>query len=176
MTKQEFLAQREAGQKRIGEFDISPKAYLSEADLRGADLSLAYLRWANLSVAYLSLAHLSGANLSEADLRWANLSGANLSGANLSGADLSEANLSEAKINWMSRDLIAGIGIQWAGGEWEKIKVSGGILISRNWCWDKFILLINGKEEALAGEFIAELQKWIQDGDNAPEFLRNYGK
>ena len=37
--------------EKIGEFDISPKAYLSEADLR----------WANLSGANLSEADLSGA-------------------------------------------------------------------------------------------------------------------
>src|SRR5574341_1549430 len=50
------------------DYNISPHAYLREANLREADLL--------------------GANLREADLRGADLRGANLRGATLSGADL----------------------------------------------------------------------------------------
>src|SRR5574341_641197 len=64
------------------DYNISPHAYLREANLREADLRGANLREADLR---------------EADLREANLRGANLSGANLRGATLSEADLRGAR-------------------------------------------------------------------------------
>src|SRR5574341_825180 len=60
------------------DYNISPHAYLREANLREADLLGANLREADLREA----------DLREANLRGANLSGANLRGATLSGADL----------------------------------------------------------------------------------------
>src|SRR5574341_180493 len=83
------------------DYNISPHAYLREANLReadlrganlrgatllGADLRETDLRWANLSEANLSVAYLSGATLSGATLSGATLSGATLSGADLRGA------------------------------------------------------------------------------------------
>jgi len=70
------------------EYDLSPGADLSHADLRGADLSHADLRGANLRGA-----NLRGADLSHADLRGANLRGVNLRGADLYGANLRGVNL-----------------------------------------------------------------------------------
>src|SRR5574341_560493 len=75
------------------DYNISPHAYLREANLREADLREADLREANLRGA-----NLSGANLREANLRGANLSVANLRGATLIGADLRETNLSGADL------------------------------------------------------------------------------
>src|SRR5574341_210678 len=84
------------------DYNISPHAYLREANLRGANLSEANLREANLRGANLSVANLRGAtllgaDLRETDLRWANLSEANLSVAYLSGATLSGATLRGAR-------------------------------------------------------------------------------
>ena len=73
---------------QIGEFYISPGAYLSCANLSCADLQ----------GADLSRAILFDANLRSADLRDANLSGADLSGANLKGAYLSNVNLKDTKL------------------------------------------------------------------------------
>jgi hypothetical protein len=88
----------------IGEFDISPEAYLWGADLRGANL-----RGANLEGANLGGADLRGANLWEADLEGANLREANLWGANLAEADLEGANLEGANLGGIA-------GINWPPG------------------------------------------------------------
>src|SRR5574341_642745 len=79
------------------DYNISPHAYLREANLREADLLGANLREANLREADLREANLRGANLSGANLREANLRGATLSGATLSGATLSGADLRGAR-------------------------------------------------------------------------------
>src|SRR5574341_438913 len=63
------------------DYNISPHAYLREANLREADLLGANLREADLREA-----DLSGATLSEATLSGATLRGATLSGADLRGA------------------------------------------------------------------------------------------
>src|SRR5574341_65540 len=80
------------------DYNISPHAYLREANLREADLLGANLREADLRGADLRGATLSGANLSGANLSVAYLSGATLSGATLSGATLSGATLSGADL------------------------------------------------------------------------------
>src|SRR5574341_1549954 len=80
------------------DYNISPHAYLREANLREADLLGANLREADLREADLREANLRGANLSGANLREANLRGANLSVANLRGATLSGATLSGADL------------------------------------------------------------------------------
>src|SRR5574341_445001 len=81
------------------DYNISPHAYLREANLREADLLGANLREADLREADLREANLRGANLSGANLREANLRGANLSVAYLSGATLSGATLSGATLS-----------------------------------------------------------------------------
>ena len=68
--------------------DISKRADLCGANLRGADLCGANLCGANLRGAKLRGANLCGANLRGAKLRGADLYGANLCGANLGGVDL----------------------------------------------------------------------------------------
>ena len=92
------------------------------------------------------------------------------------GANLSAANLTNIIVNWRCHYLVAEILLRWAGSNWNKIKLAGGIQIAANlnWCWDKFIALAT--DEPLAVEAIAELQKWIRDGDDAPEWLKNYEK
>ena len=167
---------------------VKSDAYLHGADLHGADLHGANLRGAYLSGAYLHGADLSGANLSDANLRDANLRGANLSGAylsdanlrgadlrdanlrgaNLSGAYLSDANLRGAKINWQSHALLGEILRRAAGDDVQRRCLAGGILISTDWCWPK-MLSIDHPDKAWA---LAELSKWVQDGDDAPAAIR----
>ena len=137
-----------------------PYIDLSGLDLSGADLRGANLRWANLSGAYLRWANLSEANLS----------GANLSGADLSGADLSGADLSGATINWQSHDLIAVILRRAAADDVQRRMLAGLILISRDWCWEKFLALeIDPDVRQWA---LTELRQWVKAGDGAPEALK----
>ena len=142
---------------------VKSDAYLHGADLHGADLHGANLRGAYLSGAYLHGADLSGANLSVANLR-----DANLRGANLSGAYLSDANLRGAKINWQSHALLGEILRRAAGDDVQRRCLAGGILISTDWCWPK-MLSIDHPDKAWA---LAELSKWVQDGDDAPAAIR----
>jgi hypothetical protein len=135
-------------------------ANLSRADLREADLSRANLSGADLRVANLSGADLSGADLREANLRVADLREADLSGANLSGA----------KIAWQSHDLLAEILKRAAGDDIAKLKVAGLILIQREWCWREFLAMRD--REPLAGWALDVLAEWVQDGDEAPNVLR----
>jgi len=140
-------------------------AKLSEADLSGA-----YLRGVNLSEADLRGANLSGADLSGANLSGADLSGAKLSGADLSGANLSEADLREATINWQSHDLIAVILRRAAADDVQRRMLAGLILISRDWCWKKFLALeIDPDVRQWA---LTELRQWVKAGDGAPEALK----
>jgi len=155
-------------------------ADLREADLREADLYGADLSEVNLRRANLRRANLVDANLSEADLSWANLYGANLSGANLSGAylrgayligaNLYGADLREAAINWQSHDLIAEILRGAAGDDVPRRMLVGLILISRDWCWEKFLAL--ELDPDLREWALAELRQWVKDGDGAPEALK----
>jgi hypothetical protein len=160
-------------------------ADLSGADLRGADIYVADLSGANLREANLREANLRGADLREANLRGADLRGANLYGANLSGADLYVADLrgadlrganlygadlSGAKIAWQSHDLLAEILKCAAGDDIAKLKVAGLILIQREWCWREFLAMRD--REPLAGWALDVLAEWVQDGDEAPNVLR----
>ena len=147
------------------------------SDLTGANLARAYLARANLGGAYLGCADLTGANLAMADLAGANLAranlvgaklvGANLVDANLVGANLTGANFTGAKISWQSHDLLSLILKRAAGGDVEKLKVAGLILVCREKCWRQFLSL----GDPLTDWAIGELRKWIVEGDNHPEFL-----
>jgi hypothetical protein len=108
----------------------------------------------------LPVAWQVGINLSEANLRGANLSGAGLSGADLRGADL----------NWQSHDLIAEIIRRAAGDNVQRRMLAGLILISRDWCWEKF--LSADIESALREWGLGVMRGYIRDGDDAPEILR----
>jgi len=113
---------------------------------------------ADTMLAALQQAVKSGADLCGADLCGADLRGANLDGANLDGA----------KINWQSHDLIAEILLRAAGHDVQKRMVAGLILVSPDWCWDKFLSI----ESDLRDWAITTLREYVQDGDNAPEILR----
>jgi uncharacterized protein YjbI with pentapeptide repeats len=79
------------------EYDISPFANLTGADLYGANLTGADLYGANLTGANLRGAVLTGADLTGANLTGADLRGADLRGADLRGADLRRAFLAGTK-------------------------------------------------------------------------------
>ena len=148
-------------------------ANLSGADLFGADLRDADLRGADLSGANLFGADLRDANLRGADLSGADLSGANLRGANLFGADLRDADLSGATINWQSHDLISELLLRAAGEDIERRKVAGLILVSRDWCWGKFLAIESGQIESGQHEWaLSVLRQYVKDGDDAPEILK----
>jgi hypothetical protein len=148
-------------------------ANLRCAIVSDANLSYAYLRYADLSYAYLRYANLYDADLSCANLSCADLSCANLSYANLSDANLSDANLSDALLSWQSHDCIAEILRQSAGGDTQKRMVAGLVLVSRDWCWDKFLSLEIG--EPLRDWALTTLSGWAWEGDDtAPELLTKW--
>ena len=103
-----------------------------------------------------------------ADLQGAHLQGAHLQGAHLQGAYLQSAYLQGAKINWRSHALISEILLLWAGSDVDKRKIAGLIGISTDWCWGQFLTIFN---DPLFGSVIAELSKWVTEGDNAPSIL-----
>jgi hypothetical protein len=136
---------------------------LSGADLTGADLYGAYLSGANLY----------RADLSGADLYGANLYRAYLTGADLSGADLSGADLRGARISWQSHECIAEILRQASGEDIQRRMVAGLILISRDWCWDKFLSLEIAPE--VREWALTTLSGWAWDGDtNVPILLTEW--
>ena len=97
----------------------------------------------------------------------ANLAGANLARAYLVRANLADANLAGAKINWQSHDMIAEILRCAAGDNVQRRSVAGLVLVSRDWCWDQFLTIEHSELEWA----LAELRKWVQDSDDAPEVL-----
>ena len=158
-------------------------AYLSDAYLSNADLSAADLSAANLSDANLRHANLSDANLSYASIRSANLRNANLIGADLSYANLRKANLSYAKlcytnlssanlvgvkVNWQSHELIAEMLLQGAGSVVNFRKIAGLVLVSKDWCWDKFARCLTQDERTWAKSVLGS---YIQESDDLPEQL-----
>ena len=106
---------------------------------------------------------LRGADLSDADLSDADLSDADLSDADLRGAVLRGADLS-----WQSHDLLAEVLRREAGEDVEKRMIAGLILVSRDWCWLKFLSLqVPQREWALS-----VLARYAANDENAPEALR----
>jgi uncharacterized protein YjbI with pentapeptide repeats len=179
-------------QNRYPRLDLSD-AVLRGADLRGADLRGADLRDAALSDAALSGADLSGAVLRGADLRDAALSDAALSGAvlrgavlrdavlrgavlrdaalsdaDLSGAVLRDAVLRDAEINWQSHHLLSEILMRAAGDDIEKNMVAGLVRLRTDWCWEKWVKIEHSQRDWA----LAELAKWVKDGDGAPAIMR----
>jgi len=152
-------------------------ADLHNADLYNADLRNANLRYANLYNADLGYADLRNADLCNANLRYAYLRYADLGYADLRNADLCNADLRNVKldntvINWQSHDLLAEILRQNAGDFVDRRMLAGLILVSRDWCWDKFITLEISKKSQLWA--FKTLAKYITENDNHPEILDQY--
>ena len=147
---------------RVNGYYIKPGTHLVGANLRGV-----YLVGADLHGADLRWACLAGANLREADLRGAHLRRACLGGADLEGADLRGATLS-----WQSHDIIAELLRRSAGQDASKRKLAGLVLVSRDWCWDKFLSL-RSRDRKWALDVLA---KYVKYGDGAPELLRRRAK
>jgi hypothetical protein len=55
-----------------------------------------------------------------------------------------------------------------AGTDFAKRQLAGLVLISRDWCWEKFL----GLEHPLREWALNELAKWAQPGDDVPEEIR----
>lgn len=147
-------------------------ADLQNIDLRGADLRAADLRHANLIRADLRGALLEGARLCYADLHRADLSGADLRGAFLHGVDLVGTNLAGIKMDWQSHDLIGWRLFYVAGEDVGKRKLAGLILVSTDWCWDKFLAL----DDPLKEWALEEMAKWVTPDDGAPDEVAAYVK
>ena len=124
-----------------------------------AETMLVALQMAVAAKAYLGGAYLGGAYLRGADLRGADLRGAYLGGADLGGA----------KINWQSHALIAEILRRAAGDSMDRRCLAGCVLISTDWCWEK-LLSLDHPEKQWALETLAP---WVQDGDGAPQILKD---
>jgi len=55
-----------------------------------------------------------------------------------------------------------------ADDDTDKRMVAGLILVSRDWCWEQFLLL----DHPLKQWAIDELAKWVTDGDHAPAAIK----
>ena len=112
------------------------------------------------------------ADFREANLCRVDLRGADLREADFRGACLHWADFRGAKLNWKSHDLIAEILRRAAGEDVEKRMVAGLILVSRDWCWDKFAQIEHPQRQWA----INELAKWVEDGDDTPKIIREAQK
>ena len=54
-----------------------------------------------------------------------------------------------------------------AGDNVQRRSVAGLVLVSRDWCWDQFLTIEHSELEWA----LAELRKWVQNSDDAPEVL-----
>jgi len=91
-----------------------------------------------------------------------------IAGAYLRGADLRDANLGGAKLSWTSHHLISEILVRRAGNDTDKIALAGIVRIKTDWCWEHYEKL----EHPAKAWAIAELAKWVKDGDEAPQFIK----
>ena len=102
-----------------------------------------------LMAAVMSMADLYGANLYGANLSGADLSGASLYGASLYGASLYGA----ARPPMQSHDFWAQLLLRAAGDDLHRRMVAGLVLVSRDWCWNRF-------KELMTGELAVDWQEW----------------
>lgn len=86
------------------------------------------------------------------------------------GADLRGANLYGAKINWQSHDVLAELLFRAADQDVEKRKVAGLILISRDWCWKRFLSI----NDPLREWIFETLAPYAANDDNAPSIFREH--
>jgi len=133
-------------------FDLS-SCDLSRTNLRDAvldgvnalytDFTAADFRGASMEHANLLTANLSHTDLREASLAWSDLGLARLDGADARDSafdytNLTGANISDMSIDYWSRELVAHVLLNAAGNDIAKQSLAGLVLISRNWCWEKF--------------------------------------
>ena len=87
--------------------------------------------------------------------------------ADLQGADLQEAYLRGAKISWSSHALLSEI--LWRAADTEARQMLASFVgRMTDWCWDQWAKWEHPEREWA----IAELRKWVQDGDGAPDLVR----
>ena len=92
---------------------------------------------------------------------------ADLQEAYLQGADLQEAYLRGAKISWSSHAMISEI--LWRAADTEARQMLAAFVgRMTDWCWDQWAKWDHPEREWA----IAELRKWVQDGDGAPDLVR----
>jgi hypothetical protein len=59
-----------------------------------------------------------------------------------------------------------------AGDDIDKLKVAGLIMMCRDKCWKDFLAM----RDPLTGWAMDVLAEWVQDGDGAPDELREWKK
>ena len=143
-------------------------ANLRGSNLSGSDLRYSNLRHSNLSYSNLRYSDLRHSNLRDSNLRHSNLRHSNLSDSDLSHSNLSYSDLHDITVNWNSHELLAEILRQKAGENTAKRKIAGLVLVSHDWCWDKFLRLRDPTKLWALGV----LRRYVKEGDGAPEILR----
>jgi hypothetical protein len=148
-----------------------------------ANFENVWLRHRNLEDKTLPMATFKGADLYYANLRLSDLRGADFSDANLEqakfkGADVKYAKFSGARINWSSQEIISEILIQNAGSHVIRVAFAGLIILNRDLRWEDILTSKDldipiESEQAWA---ISVLKEYVQDGDGAPDALKDGGK
>ena len=120
-------------------------------------------------------ANLRSADLTSANLRGANWRGANWRDANWRDANLTDTNLTGAKLSWSSHALISEI--LWRVADTESRQMLAALVGRRTgWCWIDCWKDWQASAHPEYGWALAELAQWVQDGDDAPDFLRALAK
>ena len=91
-----------------------------------------------------------------------------LGGCGFFDSSLDSITLSNVAINWNDHELIAKILLREAKNDPRKRMIAGLVRISQSWCWNDF-LKIRCPQKKWALE---TLSKYVKDGDNAPNVLR----
>jgi Pentapeptide repeats (8 copies) len=136
-------------------------ADLHGLDLRNAKLQKRDMTGANLSSADLTLASMQYCSLDGADLRNATLT------EHLYRATLHDALLDGATIHWRSAEVVSELLRRAAQTEEQRAYAIRGLTFRE--CWDT---LINANHPLIPWA-TDTLAPYVQDGDNAPEFLKH---
>lgn len=167
----------------LSDLDLSG-ANLQGANLINANLDGCDLRHTVLDTAILVGSSMVGAEMETCFLRQAILDDANMTNANLSRADFSHCDLQTvtftgARINWNSHDLIAEILRRESGGDFEKLKAAGFLLVNRDKCWTQYADYYNSffllDDRVLMDWAITTLRNYIRpEDDTVPELVLNW--